>query len=247
MADSGLANALYIGGYDLTSQAQAWNSSGPQATLDKTTINLKANARMGGKKSATIQVTSLFDATGATHVHESTLPTTDELFSLPHDTVLGSPVQTCLFKQIGYDPTRAEDGALTMKVDGQSTESVLDWGLLLTAGKRTDAGATNGGSVDFGAAGAFGFQAYLHVFAFTGTDCTISLESSSDNGAGDAFAAVAGGAFTAVTTAPQTQKIYSGRTDAVERYLRVKTATTGGFASITFTVAVTVNPVRVDI
>ena len=93
MADSGLANALYVGGFDLTSQAQSWNSSGPQATLDKTTINLKANARMGGKKSATVQVTSLFDAVGASHVHQSAMVYTDELFTLPHDTVLGSPVQ----------------------------------------------------------------------------------------------------------------------------------------------------------
>lgn len=243
--ESGLTNALYVAGYDLSSQAQSWNSSGPVATLDSTHLRQKANSRLLGTRTAMADVTSLFDPLGATHVLQAPLPTTDQLLTLPHDEVLGAASQSCVFKQIGYDPTRAAEGSLLFKVDGQGTESVLDWGVLATPGKRTDTGATNGGSVDFGAAGTNGFQAYAHVFAFTGTDCTISLQSSSDNGVGDAFSTVTGGSFTAVTTAPQWQKIYSARTQATERYWRVITSTSGGFTSITFAVQLTVNTAEV--
>jgi hypothetical protein len=246
-AESGIGNAFYVAGYDLSSELQVWESGGGPATLDSTTVRKGGNARIGGLKSGSMSGTSLFDATGATHLSLSLLPTTDVLQTRCHRETLGAPCHSMWSKQIGYDPTRAANAELMFKVEDQSTESIVDHGLLMTAGKRVDTAATNGGAVDFGAAGTFGWQQYLHVFAFTGTDCTISLESSSDNGVGDAWAAVAGSAFTAITTAPGYQKIYSGRTAAVERYLRVKTATTGGFTSITFAVQLTVNEVRVDI
>jgi hypothetical protein len=47
-----------------------------------------------------------------------------------------------------------------------------------------------------GAATTFGVSAYLQVTAFTGTDATITLHSSSDDGATDAYSAITGGAFT---------------------------------------------------
>jgi hypothetical protein len=116
-------------------------------------------------------------------------------------------------------------------------------GLALTTGKRTDTAATNGTGVDFGdpspAAFSYGLQAYLHVFAFTGTNATIKLQQSSDNGAGDAWSDVVGGAFASVTSGPQAQRIETARDLAVERYLRV--VTTGTFTSLQFAVATTVN------
>lgn len=139
-------------------------------------------------------------------------------------------------KQVNYDPTRAADGSLTIQVQAQSTDYGLQWGKQLTAGKRTDTAATNGTGVDFGAAWTNGLQAFLHVFSFTGTSVTVKLQESSDNGAGDAWADVTGGGFTAATgrTAQRIAKTGSG-----ERYLRV--VTTGTFSSAVFAVTVVVN------
>jgi hypothetical protein len=94
--------------------------------------------------------------------------------------------------------------------------------------------------VDFGAESDFGLQAYLHVFAFTGTDVTIKLQESSDN-SGDAYADVVGGGFTAVASAPTSERIATAVDLTVEQYLKVTTVTTGGFTSCAFAVMVVRN------
>ena len=69
-------------------------------------------------------------------------------------------------------------------MEAQSNLFTLDWGRSLTAGKRTDTEASDGDSVDFGTGSTdFGLQAYLHVFAFTGTSVTVKLQESSDDAA----------------------------------------------------------------
>ncbi|MEU4804311.1 hypothetical protein [Actinosynnema sp. NPDC023587] len=90
-----------------------------------------------------------------------------------------------------------------------------------------------------------GLQAYLHVVAFTGADATIKLQESSDNGATDTWTDVVGGAFTAVTTGPQAQRIQTARGLTVERYLRVVSTTSGGFTSLVFVVAAVKNETEV--
>jgi len=85
---------------------------------------------------------------------------------------------------------------------------------------------------------AFGLQAYLHVFAITGTDVTIKLQDSADNAT---FADLAGGAFTQVTSAPGWQRIALSNTATVRRYLRVATTTVGGFTNAAFFVQATRN------
>ena len=77
----------------------------------------------------------------------------------------------------------------------------------------------------------------------TGTNATFTIQSSSDDGAGDAFAAVTGGAFTQVTGVGW-ERIQTARALAIERYLRV--AVTGTFTSVTFAVIVVRNPVTVN-
>jgi hypothetical protein len=70
---------------------------------------------------------------------------------------------------------------------------------------------------------------------------TMVIEESSDNGGGDAFAAVVGGTFTQVTAAPDSERIVTG-TIAVEQYLRVSTTTSGGFTSVQFVVSISRTP-----
>src|SRR3546814_6741489 len=99
-------------------------------------------------------------------------------------------------KQIDYAPNRGDEGSRLFTVGIQANGFGLDWCRQLTAGKRTDTAATNGASIDTLASAAFGFQAYLQVFSFTGTSVTVTLEDSADN---VSFAAITSGAFTAAT------------------------------------------------
>jgi hypothetical protein len=105
---------------------------------------------------------------------------------------------------------------------------------MLTPFRKVDTTATNSTAVDYGAAAAsvsFGWTAYLHVFAFTGTSVTVTLQDSADN---SSFTALTGGAFTAATGRTKQQLISSSATATVRRYVRV--ATSGTFTNADFAV-----------
>lgn len=240
---SGLGDALFIAGYDLSGDINALgNIGGGPATLETTGIDKSAMERIGGVRDGRLQMTSYFNpATDRSHLRLSTLPTSDVIAAYFRGTALGGPSANIVAKQIGYDGTRGDDGSFTFTVEAQANSYGLEWGRSMTAGKRTDTTATNGSSVDLGTGStAFGLQAYLHVFAFTGTSVTVKLQESSDNGAGDAWADVAGGAFTAATGVTS-ERIATSGSQTVERYLRV--VTTGTFTSAVFAVSVIRNDV----
>lgn len=239
MKQSGLGDNLYVAGYDLSGDIGSLSRiGGGNSPLVTTGINKNGFERLGGIRDGGIDFSAWFNpAANQAHPRLSSLPTADTLLTYCRGTALGSPAAALNAKQINYDPTRAQDGSLTISVQAVGNQYGLEWGRQLTAGKRTDTGATNGSSIDLGSAspGAFGLQAYLHVFAFTGTDATIKIQESSDDGGADAFADVVGGGFTQVTAGPTSQRITTGAID-VERYLRVVTVTTGGFSSLAFAV-----------
>lgn len=239
--ETGLGAQLYMDQYDLSNDTNALGRISKSASpIEMTGIDKLAFERKAGQLSGQITLTSFFNPTNA-HAAHRTLPRADRIMSYWHRATLGTPVAAMVGKQLGYDPTRDSAGNLTAEVDALSNAYWLDWGYALTAGKRTDTAATNGTGVDFqiqGAPAAFGLQAYLHVFAFTGTSATIKLQQSSDNGVGDAWADVTGGGFTLVTAVGK-ERIATGRTLAVERYLRV--ITTGTFSNLVFAVQATVN------
>lgn len=86
-----------------------------------------------------------------------------------------------------------------------------------------------------------GAQAYLQVFSFAGTDVTVKLQHSADNGVADAFADITGGGFTQITAGPAVQRIEIAAGTEIKRYVRAVTVTTGGFTSLVFAAAVNVN------
>lgn len=240
---SGLGDALYIAGYDLSGDIGAVNSiGGGPALLDVTGIDKSAFQRIGGLRDGRIDYTAFFNpAAGQAHLRLSALPTTDVILSYYRGTALGGASANLVAKQLNHDGTRADDGAFTFAGANQGNGFGLEWGTSLTAGKRTDTTATNGSSVDFGTGSTtFGLQAYLHVFAFTGTSVTVKLQESSDDGAGDAWADVTGGGFTAATGITS-QRIATSSSQTVERYLRV--VTTGTFTNAVFAVSVNRNEV----
>lgn len=245
---SGLGDAFWLDGYDLSGDVGALDriGGGLSGTQDVTGINKYAMERIGLVRDGSLEWTAFFNpATGAAHEVLSSLPLTNRIATYGRGTALGSPAACMIGRQINYDPSRAADGSLTISVQALADGYGLEWGRQLTPGVRTDTEATDGDSVDFGAAGSFGLQAWLHVLDFDGTDVTISLEQSSDDGANDSFEAVTGGSFTEVTAAPFSERIETARDQAVEQYLRVATSTTDGFTSVSFVVVVCVNEVEV--
>lgn len=239
--ESGLGAQLYVDGNDLSGDTGMLSKiSKSLKPIPMTGINKFATERVPGQLDGAINWGAFYNPTGA-HPVLATLPRTDRVVSYYHRATLGVPVASIVAKQIDYPWSRAEDGKLDLKVETLANAYWLDWGYALTAGKRTDTGATNGTGVDFanqGAPASFGLQAYLHVFAFTGTSATIKLQGSSDNGGGDAFADITGGGFTLVTGLTS-ERIATARNLAVERYMRV--VTTGTFSNLQFAVMACVN------
>lgn len=250
----GLGDNLYIAGYDLSGDiGSVGNVGGGPATLEVTGIDKSAPERIGGLRDGRIQFSAFFNPgtlPDKAHARLKTLPTTDVVAAYFRGTALGGASANIVAKQLNYDGNRGDSGEFTFAVEAAANAYGLEWGRSLTAGKRTDTTGTNGASVDFGLGSPplfngstlFGLQAYLHVFALTGTSVTVKLQESADNGVGDTWTDVVGGAFTAATGIGA-QRIETARGQTVERYLRV--VTTGTFTSATFAVSVARNDVAV--
>ena len=216
------------------------NISSPHGVFDVTGIDKSARETLLVVRDGMMDFEPFFnDAAGQAHPVLSALPTTDVLTTYGHRDTQGAPAACLLGKQVNYDGTRAANGELTFASNVQGNGFGLEWCEILSTGVTTSTGAENLASLDLGTGStSFGLQAYLHVFAFTGTSCTITIEESSDDGGGDAFAAVTGGAFTAVTGAT-TERIATSGAQTVERYLRL--ALTGTYSNIEFVVLVNRN------
>jgi hypothetical protein len=229
---SGMGDYLLIDGYDFSGDiGSIGRIGGGPAASDVTGITSSAMERIGLLRDGGIDFTSWFNpSTDRQHDVLSTLPYASRQETYCRGLGLGSQAASCVLKQLNYDPTRGQDGALSIAISGQADAYGLEWGVQLTPGKRTDTTATNGASIDGTASTAFGAQAYLHLVAFTGTDITVTLEDSADD---VTFAAVTGGAFTAMTGIGA-QRLQTGRTATIRRYTRI--ATTGTFTSATFLV-----------
>ena len=238
---AGMGDNLYVAGFNLSGDVGSLGRiGGGPATLEVTGIDKFAPERIGGARDGAIEYSGWFNpAVGQLHERASLLPTTDQILTYCRGTLLGSPAASLVSKQLNYDGSRGQDGALSFAVSAQANGFGIEWGRQLTAGVRTDGAAVNGASIDTVAAASFGAQAYLQVFAFTGTDVTVKIQDSADNAA---FADVAGLAFTQITTGtPKAERISIVNTATVRRYLRAVTVTTGGFTNLQFAVNVVKN------
>lgn len=243
---NGLGAGLYVAGYDVSNDIRdVGRIGGGPSPLDKTGIDKSAFERIGGVKTGEITLTAHFNpAANRAHDVLGALPTASQLVTYRQSATIGGDAASIVGPQVNYDPTRANDGDLTATVQYLSSQMPLEWGTLLTAGTRTDTGATNGTGWDGAASTDFGAQFYLHVTAFTGTDVTIKVQDSADNAT---FADLTAGAFTAVTAGPTSQWITTARDATVRRYLRVATVTTGGFTSVSFVVVAVKNVTAVTL
>lgn len=229
---SGLGDNLYVSGYDLSGDIGSLSRIGGGAAVqDVTGIDKAAIERLLLLRDGNIEYSSFFNpAAGRAHPVLKALPTGDRIISYFRSTTLGKPAACLVAKQLNYDPTRANDGALTFAGSTAGNGYGIEWGEQLTAGKRSDTTATNGTAVDYSAATSFGWQAYLHVFSFTGTSVTVTLQDSADN---SSFASFTGSAFTAATGITA-ERIAGAAGSTVRRYVRA--VTSGTFSEATFAV-----------
>jgi len=237
---TGLGDNFYYGGYDLSGDTNSLQSiHGGFSTWESTGIDKFAHERLALLRDGGIKWTSYFNPDLA-KAHDALSPriTTDRIATYCRGTTLGNAGACLISKQINYDPTRGQDGSLTIDVEAMANEYGLEWGQQLTAGLRTDTGATNGTSVDTTGSLAFGAQAYLQVTGFAGTDATISVQDSAND---IAFTDVTGLVFTAVTAAPFAERKATSNAATIRRYLRIATTTSAGFTSLTFNVIVVKN------
>lgn len=237
--ESGLGDGLAIGGFDVSGDTGSVNRiAGPRGVTEVTGIDKSAYERLLTHKDGGIDFTSWFNPTNA-HLGLRPLPTTDTIVSYIHGSLIGNPAASMTAKQINYDGTRNQDASFSLGVNSVANGFGLEWGQLLTPRFVSNVTATNGASLDYGQVSTlFGLQAYLHVIAFTGTSCTLTIQDSADN---VAFAPLTGGAFSAVTAAPNFQRIATAGNQTVRRYLRISSA--GTFSNIQFLINVVRNEV----
>lgn len=235
----GMGDNLYVAGYDLSGDIGSLGRiGGGPALQDVTAIDKSAHERIGLLRDGAMEYTSWFNpSANQEHARLSLLPTTDVAMQYARGTTLGAPAAVMIAKQVNYDPTRGQDGSFSFGVSALANGYGIEWGRQLTAGKRTDTTATNGASIDTTASAAFGAQAYLQVFAFTGTSVTVTVQDSADD---SSFAAVTGLAFTAATGIT-TQRLATANNATIRRYLRV--ATTGTFSNAVFAVVIVKNEI----
>lgn len=231
----GMGDNFYVGanalGGDIGSLS---NAHGGPNLQEVTGITFSAPERIGLLRDGGVGGQVWWNPTRA-HLALRTLPTADQICTYGIGQAVGNPALSVIAKQINYDSTRGTDGSLTCAVDWQASAGTgAEWGVQLTNGVRTDTTATSPATgadrTATYASTAFGLSAYLHVFAFTGTSVTITIQDSADNAT---FATVAGAVFTVVTT-PTSERITIGTTATVRRYLRV--ITTGTFSNVQFMV-----------
>jgi hypothetical protein len=236
----GLGANLYIGGVNVSGDIGALqNLSTPQTVEADTGIDKFAMERIAVKKDGDIAVQTWWNSTGI-HLVLSTLLTTDQLYSYwQYPLAVGGECFSMIGKQINYDPVRADSGMLTTTFHAQANGFGAEWGLSLTAGVRIDTAATNGASIDGGAASNFGGQAYCHVFGVTGTSMTVKIQDSADN---VAFADVTGLTFSTVNAGSILgQRLATANNATIRRYVRA--VSTGTFNPGSFAVQFVRNPI----
>lgn len=236
---SGLGDNLYVAGYDVSGDIGAIKSVAcPQGVIEVTGIDKSAYERLGGQRDGSIEFTAFFNkSAGQAHQVFKSLPDTDTQVQYWRGTTIGAPVAAMVAKQITYDGERTNEGALTFGINASANGYGLDWGVGLTAGKRTDTAATNGATLDQTTVStSFGWQAHLQVFGVTGTSATVTIQDSAD---GVSWATLSGAVFTAATGVTHQRLQAASATATVRRYVRA--ITTGTFTSAVFAVHFTRN------
>lgn len=234
---SGIGQALYLHGYDLTGDVGAVNTcAARRAALDVTALDKGAMERIYGLGDGEISFNCFFnDATGQEHDALKSLPTTDVLAMYLMGTTRGDRVATLSGKQVNYDWNRGADGSLlgTVQIIGAAGVA-LEWADLLKA-KGTHASATDETGLDGSAQSTSGAVGYLQHFSAASGTVEYDIEDSSDstNGIDGVWANLLAFSDVATPWARTAQRVAVAGT--VERWVRA--STNGTFTTAVFAMA----------
>ncbi len=233
---SGLGAGLIVDGIDISNGTASLDTiASPKGLLPATGIDKSAQERLEGLLSGSMSTQVYFDPVGV-HLAVKDLPSTDVVVSVALPRGIGNMTAEMLAKQVNYGLNRTEDGGLTGPVGFESTGGVgIAYGVQLSTYLEDFTGAADTPSLDLTGASTGGTLT-VQCTEFTGTNVTIDLEESSDDGAGDAFAAVAGSTLT--FTAVGGQRVDLPAATTVERY--VLAAVAGTFTTCTLLISYSV-------
>lgn len=225
---TGLGSALWVGSADLSGDIGAIGTiETTRGVLDVTGIDKSAPERILALHDGSLGYTAFWNTVaGQAHPILSAMPRTDVQMTAAIGTpAVGTHAASIVAKQTSYATARGQDGSLVATISGVGSGYGLEWGELLTTGKQTfAAGAVNGASIDLQnvyaalTSTAFGAAAYLHVFSLGSGAPTLTIEDSANN---IAFAALAPLSLAFSPTAAGTERLQTGVTATVRRYVRV--------------------------
>ena len=230
MTRSGLAEALYLDGYDLSGDVDSVQQCAATRRLQTMTrMDSDAVARIAGRSTGRLVFHTWFnDAGGGAHDALKGLPSNDVLCLYGVGPALGDAVACLRAKQVAYGWVRATNGALLGQAQAVSTGGVpLEWGTLLLP-QTTHAAATTGVSLDHGAPTSHGLMAQLQLIDVDSGTVAATIEHSANGTTWSTlvnFASASGRSAERVTV--------SG---AIDRHLRV--VTSGTFSDAKLAVAV---------
>ena len=228
---TGLADAFYIGGYNLSGDVTSVDTvSTRKAAIETSVIEKTAMVRLAGMSDSEISFTTWFDdATDLEHDALSPLPTTDRAVLYCRGVAADSPAAMLVAKQINYDFSRGSDKALSAVVQCLGDGVTLEWGVLFAA-EATQSSAGSTASKDDSASTSNGLAAVLQIVSInSGTPTFKIMDSANNSDWADlvTFSAVADGAE------PAAERV--SVTGTVNRYLRI--TSTGTFSNAKFIIA----------
>jgi len=225
---SGVGSALWFGSVDLSGDVGAIGTiEATRSTLPMTGINAAGEERVMARRDGSISFTSYWNhAAGAANLTLNPQPRTDIQVTCAAGTpAVGTAAASLVAKETSYAPALGSDGSLAATVSAVGNGYPLEWGELLTTGKQTFAsGTVNGTSIDLGSTSTlFGAAAYLHVFSLGSGNPTVTVKDSADNGT---FLTLSPTALAFTPTVAGVQRLQTGLTATIRRYVRVEVAGT---------------------
>lgn len=219
---TGIGATFLVGSVDLSGDVGAITSAETMRNeQDVTGLDKSAVERILLLRDGTLSFASFWNMTSGQVVQTlRSMPSSDRICSLFLSSTLGDAAASITGKQINYATTRGQDGSLGATTDVHGNGAPLEWGEALTTGKQTFASGTQSTTgIDYGSVSTtFGLAGYIHVISLGSGTPTVTIQDSADN---VSFAAVTGGAFTAITGAGA-ERIQTSVTGTVRRYVRIQ-------------------------
>lgn len=230
----GKAAAVYLGGTDVSPYLNQADLSIAVDTADTTTFGSTWHSAIVGTDGAKVSFTGLYDPLLTdiiTTLGVDWSLTTGVLTYCPSGAAIGDVARLVSIASTSYDESSPVGGVVAIKWDVMASAAV-GTGFMLHA-LSTDTDTTTGASKNDLAATTTGWTAHLHVTAQNATSWVVKLQDSADN---SAWADVAGGAFTAVTT-KASQRLQGAAGSTLRQYVRYIATRTGGSVASTINFA----------